>query len=252
MNNSNSNNNWPPPSLMAIDNGGIGGVERLVDELEALEVSGMYGRGGVVVSTAGGGGTADGDANTVASIVVVAAVTHIAALLYLNDPVSARHLWRRTAAAGGGNNNATIIAAAGAIQPWWMIAKDQLNGNMRGAFTKLQELQQQQSRGGNNNQRLDHPFVQTYAQDIIHSYRCHLLRGWVGSAGASHAATMTPLITTINYAPQLLGFANRKELQDFVVQQRKGGSGATTGTTTNGSSMLLTDIVSFLGSSKLT
>lgn len=146
------------------DNGGDDvGTEHLIAEFEFLEVAGAF---------------ANIPLNAVGSA-CAAAATHMAALLYLNDPVSARHLWKRIHRGDYKSYDHDGIGqiVIGAVEPWWNVAKDMLDGNLKAAFAKLKELNKEPYEP--NNQVHVPP---AYAREVIYSLRKHLLRGWIGSS----------------------------------------------------------------------
>jgi len=204
-----STGNWqPPPSLRHAD------VARIVADCEDAEVL--------------SGATAA--APPAAAAAAAAAVVHMASLLYLNDAVAARHLWRRYRAAAassvgpttGEDDSSTAAARAirSALEPWWTnVGANMLSWNLRAVWDGLNVVRAQAA--SSSSSLLPADVVGRYVDDVADSYRRYLLRGWVVAGGTGrqcrHYGGGNPLP---DYDPRLLGLASGEQLRAFVAEQR--------------------------------
>mmetsp|Transcript_21852 Transcript_21852/g.51549 ORF Transcript_21852/g.51549 Transcript_21852/m.51549 type:complete len:256 (-) Transcript_21852:298-1065(-) len=234
-----SNTAWPPESISIQ-------TKRIIDECELLEMSSAMGAGGASASASG--------------LQQIAAV-EMAALLYQGEYVHARHLWRRTTHSSSSTSMTTPVIPL--LQDWWNVGKGMMCNDGSTIWQSLTKIVQD----------YPEPF-KTYAQEVGTSYRIRMLTSLslvtLDSPSSTSSSSAGPTISLTDHAVQsihwsLLNFSTEQECKDFCstfyqqlltafLMKSKGpmmksimpSSGSAT---SNGNSMSLTQVVSYLESS---
>ncbi len=110
-------------------------------------------------------------------------IIHIAGLLYHQNWMAARHLFRRS-------------GEMGELEPWYEVAKAALKPDLAAVWKSLEQLYSNTS----------HPFVQTYVNEISHAFRVACLRKF-GSSKNIPA-----------YLVPVLGFSTVDEMSNFALE----------------------------------
>ena len=108
-------------------------------------------------------------------------VVHMAGLLYHQDWMAARHLFRRS-------------GELEELQPWYQVAKAALKPDLQAVWKALEHLHNNTS----------HPFVQTYVNEISHAFRVACL------------SKFDPAKTIPEYLAPVLGFSTVDDMSNFA------------------------------------
>lgn len=146
-------------------------------------------------------------------------VLHMAALLFDQDWIEARHLWRRIR---------DDTATASVVLPWWNVGAAAVSGNVAGVWQALQELHVVVAAWP------DADRLGAYVNEIGQTYRFNL----------AMKLKLVGKSTLASYAPSALGFSSEAELVSYLETVGQGR-----GTASSASfSPVRTDLVAFLES----